>query len=327
MSVEWADILEYLDPVREFLESAAISEVMINADLSVFVEERGCKREAPGCRLNRSDVSAAVKRIARAADTEPSESNPIINVRLGDGASRICMVLPPASPDGVTISIRKFRLIPFTAEELIAQGTLPRGVYEALASAIGANENILIAGGFGTGKTTLLNVLAREIPLSDRVCLLEFPSEIQLPHRNKVLLQASDEMPFSALIKKAVTRLGPDRIILGEVRGEEAFDLLRALNLGLRGSFATIHADSAEEALFTLASLATMAQPNLNASFIRDQVARAIRYVVHIARTSEGARPVQELIRVGGYSDATRKFEFERIYARSSLLTALTVAA
>jgi pilus assembly protein CpaF len=327
MSVEFADILEYLEPVREFLESAAISEVMINADLSVFVEERGKKREVPGCRLKRADVNAAVKRIARAADTEPGESNPIINVRLGDGTSRICMVLPPASPDGVTISIRKFRPIPFTAGELIAQGTLPRVVYEALAAAIAGNENILIAGGFGTGKTTLLNVLAREIPLSDRVCLLEFPSEIQLPHRNKVLLQASDEMPFSTLIKKAVTRLGPDRIILGEVRGEEAFDLLRALNLGLRGSFATIHADSAEEALFTLASLATMAQPNLNASFIRDQVARAIRYVVHIARAADGSRPVQQLIRVGRYDDAARRFEVGRIYTRCAPLAALSVRA
>jgi pilus assembly protein CpaF len=226
------------------------------------------------------------------------------------------MVLPPASPDGVTISIRKFRPYPFTAAELIEQGTLPVAVFETLAGAIANNENILIAGGFGTGKTTLLNVLAREIPLDERICLLEFPPEIQLPHRNKVNLQASDDMPFSTLIKKAVTRLGPDRIILGEVRGEEAFDLLRALNLGLRGSFATIHADSGEEALFTLASLAGMAHENLNPSFVRDQVARAIRWVVHIARDAEGKRPVQELIRVGGYDERSRKFETTEIYRR-----------
>lgn len=322
MALDFADVLEYLNPVRAFLESATVSEVMINADLRVFVEERGCKREVPGCRLNRSDINAAVKRIARADNTEPGDANPIINVRLGDGSSRICMVLPPASPDGVTISIRKFRPYPFTAEELIAQGSLPRDVFATLARAIAHNENILIAGGFGTGKTTLLNVLAREIPLEERICLLEFPPELQLPHRNQVSLQASDDLPFSTLIKKAVTRLGPDRIILGEVRGEEAFDLLRALNLGLRGSFATIHADSAEEALFTLASLATMAHENLNPSFIRDQVARAIRYVVHIARTSQGTRPVQELIRVGKYDDASRSFDCQCLYARQTIMAA-----
>jgi pilus assembly protein CpaF len=316
MSIEFADILEYLEPVRGFLESPVISEVMINADLSVFVEEGGRTREVTGLRLNRSDIGAAVKRIARADNTEPSEKNPIINVRLGDGASRICMVLPPASPDGVTISVRKFRTCPFTAEEMIEGGTLPRAVYVTLAAAIANDENILIAGGMGSGKTTLLNVLAREIPAHERIGLLEFPPEIQLPHRNKFSLQASDDMPFATLLKKAVTRLAPNRIILGEVSGPEAFDLLRAMNLGLGGSFATIHADSAEEALFTLASLATMAQGNLNASFIRDQVARAIRYVVHVARASDGTRPVQELIRVGKYDDQTRVFAIERLYVR-----------
>lgn len=326
MNLVFDDILEYLDPVRALLESATISEVMINADLSVFVEECGRKREVSGCILKRADISAAVKRIARADNTEPGEGNPIINVRLGDGSSRICMVLPPASPDGVTISIRKFRPYPFTAEELIEQGSLPREAFKTLADAIARNENILIAGGFGSGKTTLLNVLAREIPLEERICRLEFPPELQLPHRNQVSLQASDELPFSTLIKKAVTRLGPDRIILGEVRGEEAFDLLRALNLGLRGLFATIHADSAEEALFTLASLATMAHENLNASFIRDQVARAIRYVVHIARMSDGSRPVQELIRVTGYDDATRRFSVDSLYTKPSIFPMVATA-
>ena len=313
--VEFADVLEYLEPIREFLESPTISEVMINADLSVFVEEFGRKREVTGCRLNRADISAAVKRIARADNTEPGEQNPIINVRLGDGASRICIVLPPASPDGAAISIRKFRSHPFTAQELIAQGSLPESVFESLAAAIDRSENILISGGLGSGKTTLLNVLARQVPLQERICLLEFPPEIQLPHRNRVSLQASDDLDFSVLIKKAVLRLGPDRIILGEVRGEEAFDLLRALNLGLRGSFATIHADNAEEALYTLASLATAAKANLNASFIRDQVARAIQYVVHVARSGNGKRQVQELLQVGKYDAERQQFVCKTLYS------------
>jgi Flp pilus assembly CpaF family ATPase len=156
----------------------------------------------------------------------------------------------------------------------------------------------LISGGLGSGKTTLLNVLARQIPLSERICLLEFPPEIQLPHVNKVRLQASDELDFAVLIKKAVLRLGPHRIILGEVRGEEAFDLLRALNLGLRGGFATIHADSAEEALYTLANLA-----------------RAIHYVVHVARAASGKRQVVELLQVGKYDAEAHQFLSQSLYS------------
>lgn len=321
--VEFADVLEYLEPIREFLDTPTISEVMINPDLSVFVEEAGRKREIIGRRLNQADIGAAVKRIARADNTEPGEHNPIINVRLGDGASRICIVLPPASPDGAAISIRRFRPYPFTAEELMAQGSLPPSVFELLASAIDRSQNILISGGLGSGKTTLLNVLARQVPLHERICLLEFPPEIQLPHRNRVSLQASDSLDFSALIKKAVLRLSADRIILGEVRGEEAFDLLRALNLGLRGSFATIHADNAEEALYTLASLATAAKANLNPSFIRDQVARAIQYVVHVARGGDGKRQVQELLQVGKYDAEKQQFNCKILYSTHSERTLL----
>jgi pilus assembly protein CpaF len=313
--VEFEDVLEYLEPIREFVTSASISEVMINPDMSVFVEELGRKREVMNCRLLRADVAAAVKRIARADNTEPSDSNPIINVRLGDGVSRICIVCPPASPDGYSISIRKFRPHPFTAEELIEQGSLPRAVHERLVAAIEQSENILISGGLGSGKTTLLNVLARSVPLTERICLLEYPPEIQIEHRNKVSLQASDDIDFSVLIKKAVLRLAPDRIILGEVRGEEAFDLLRAMNLGLRGSFATIHADNAEEALYTLANLATANKPNLNTAFIRDQVARAIDYVVHVARGRDGMRRVLELIRVRKYNPEGHQFEIESLYS------------
>jgi pilus assembly protein CpaF len=287
---------------------------MINPEMTVFVEERGRKREV-NCRLLKADIAAAVKRIARADNTEPDDNNPIINVRLGDGVSRICIVCPPVSPNGYSISIRKFRPHPFTAEELIEIGSLPRSVYVKLAAAIERSENIMISGGMGSGKTTLLNVLAREIPLTERICLLEFPPEIQIEHRNKVSLQASDDFGFSVLIKKAVLRLAPERIILGEVRGEEAFDLLRALNLGLRGSFATIHADNGEEALYTLANLATANKPNLNPSFIRDQVARAIDYVVHIARWKDGTRRVLELIRVRKYDQERHQFEVESLYS------------
>lgn len=312
------DVLEYLAPIAELLARDSISEVMINADLSVFVEEFGRRRQIFGCDLKGADVRAAIRRIARAENTEPSDTNPIINARFGDGSSRICIVLPPASPDGPAISIRKFRPHPFTGAELIRLGCLPETVYTTLAGAIERKENILISGSVGSGKTTLLNVLARAIPLSERVCLLEFPPEIQLDHANQIKLAASDDIDFSTLIKKAVLRLAPDRIILGEVRGEEAFDLLRVLNLGHSGSFATIHADSAEEALYTLASLAATAKANLNPAFVRDQVGRAIDYVVQVAKFGDGQRKVVELVYVKRYDAEANTFEIERLYGEAA---------
>lgn len=318
-ALDFEDILEYLEPLRPFLTSDTITEVMINADLSVFVEEAGRKRKVVACGLKCADVAAAVKRIARADNTEPGEGNPIINVRLGDGSSRVCIAMPPVSPDGISIAIRRFRPHPFTAEELIAAGSLPRHVYECLVAAIQKSNNVLISGGIGSGKTTLLNVLAREVPITERICLLEYPPEIQIQHENKVRLAASEDVDFAALIKHAVLRMAPDRIILGEVRAEEAFDLLRALNLGLRGSFATIHADSAEEALYTMASLATSSKPNLNPTFIREQVARAIHYVVHIEK-NDGKRAVQEVIRVENKYDAVaHQFRFEPLYWKARI--------
>ena len=296
--LSFEDVLDFFSPIAQWLSAPGVSEVMINADLRVFIEQDGRKFEVNGTCLSSQLITAAVRRIARTEGVEVDEEHPVCNARFGDGQSRVCIVLPPASPHGPVVSIRLFRRIGFTAEDLVANGSLTPARRAYLEGQVRERRNILIAGAMSTGKTTLLSVLARDIPDTDRILLLEQPPEIQLNQPNVVALQASDTLPFSSLIRNAVLRLNADRIILGEVRGEEAFDLLRVLNTGHGGSFATVHADSPEEALYTIASLAVSAKPNVTPLHIREQVAKAIHTVVFVAKQPSGQRVVTEVVRV-----------------------------
>jgi pilus assembly protein CpaF len=307
------DVLEYLSPIADLLLDYRYSEVMINPDLRVFVEENGIKREMPDRVLKLAHLTAAARRIARDDNTEINEDSPIVNARFGDGSSRVCIVMPPASPLGPAFSIRKFPLTTLTIEDLIRVGSLPASVWASLEKAITDRENILIAGATGSGKTVFLNACLRTVPATDRICTIEMPIEIRLDHANQLQLQATRAEDFPQLVQTAL-RLVPDRIVLGEVRGEEAFDLLRALNTGHRGSFATFHANGALESLYGLSRLANAAKPNLNAAFVREDTAHAIQYVVHIVRSSEGKRFVSELIRVEGYDSQTQQFITKTLY-------------
>ncbi len=309
----FADVLEFLRPIQHLIDNEEVTEIMVNSDRSVWIEVVGQK--APACiTLPANWLNAALVRIARADNHEPSEDNAIVNCRFGDGSSRICMVFPPVSPDGPCFSLRKFKPQLWTATDLIEREALTVEAYLILKKLVAENKNILISGGVGTGKTTLLNVLALDIPSSERILLLESPSEIRLPQPNQQRLQADEQYGFGQLIKDAALRLSSDRLIMGEVRGEEAHDLLRALNLGMRGSFATIHADHADEALFTLASLASSAKPNLRPDFIRQQTGKAIHVVVHVIRSGSGRRFVSEILAVNGYDDASGIFVTNCLY-------------
>ena len=296
--LSFEEVLDFFSPVAHWLSAPGVSEVMINADLRVFIEQDGRKSEVDGAGLHPPCVYAAARRIARAEGVEVDEEHPVCNARFGDGQSRVCIVLPPASPHGPVVSIRLFRRIGFTAEELVTSGSLTPAHRSYLEGQVQDRRNILIAGAMSTGKTSLLSALAQDIPDTDRILLLEQPPEIQLHQPNVVALQASDTLSFASLIRNAVLRLNADRIILGEVRGEEAFDLLRVLNTGHGGSFATVHADSPEEALYTIASLAVSAKPNVTPLHIREQVAKAIHTVVFVTKRPSGQRVVTEIVRV-----------------------------
>jgi pilus assembly protein CpaF len=229
-------------------------------------------------------------------------------------------VLPPCSVGGTTLTIRKFQTRFFTADELVRIGTMTPDLLAAVREAIARNENILISGGTSTGKTTLLNALAAFLPLEDRVVLIEDTAELQIERPNLVRFEARREqagLPAVTIreLLRATLRHRPDRIIVGEVRGGEAFDLLQALNTGHAGSLSTIHANSAEQALGRLASCVVQSGVELPYQAVRYQIADAIDLVLHLVRRP-GTRIVESLIKVGDYDVERDKYSTVAISGR-----------
>ena len=297
-------ILPFLRPIAHLIEDTDISEIMVNGSRRVFVEQHGRVREVTDVRLDERNLRVAIKNIARALGDDISEEKPILDSRLPDG-SRVAAVLPPCSLGGTTLTIRKFQTRFFTADELVRIGTLTPEVLTTVRAAIAKNENILISGGTSTGKTTLLNALAAFLPVDDRVVLIEDTAELHIDRPNLVRFEARREqasLPAVTIreLLRATLRHRPDRIIVGEVRGGEAFDLLQALNTGHAGSLSTIHANSAEQALARFASCVVQSGIELPYQAVRYQIADAIDLVLHLERR-RGQRVVEELITVGRY--------------------------
>jgi pilus assembly protein CpaF len=247
-----------------------------------------------------------------------SEEQPILDARLPDG-SRVAAVFPPCSVAGTTLTIRKFQTRFFTAEELVRIGTMTPEVLSTLREAIGAGQNVLISGGTSTGKTTILNALATFLPADERIVVVEDTAELNLEHANLVRFEARREQPQSPAVTirdllRATLRHRPDRIIVGEVRGGEAFDLLQALNTGHAGSLSTIHANSAPQALARLASCALQGGIDLPYQALRQQIADAIPFVLHLAR-QDRRRVVQELMRIRRYDGTRDHYESETWFA------------
>ncbi len=300
-------ILPFLRPIAHLIQDPDINEIMVNGSRRVFFEREGLVREANNISIDERNLRVAIKNIARALGDDVSEEKPILDSRLPDG-SRVAAVFPPCSVGGTTLTIRKFQTRFFTAEELVRIGTMPIEVLAAVRAAIENNENILISGGTSTGKTTLLNALAAFLPVDDRIVLIEDTSELQIERPNLIRFEARREqvgLPAVTIreLLRATLRHRPDRIIVGEVRGGEAFDLLQALNTGHSGSLSTIHANSAEQALARLASCVIQSGVELPYQAVRYQIADAIDLVLHLGR-DRGARRVKELLRIGRY-DAT----------------------
>lgn len=291
-------ILPFLRPVEDLLADPDITEVMVNAGgRSVFVERAGRVQAVPDRVLELRNLTVAIKNIARACGDEISEHQPILDARLEDG-SRVAAMFPPCSVDGPTLTVRRFGRR-YTLTDLVTGGMLSEDQAGVLREAVRDGRNILISGGTGTGKTTLLNALAATILPEYRVVLIEETSEIQLALPNVVRFEArravaplgqettTPAVTISELVR-ATLRHRPDRIILGEVRGAEAFDLLQALNTGHRGSLSTIHANSAEQAMIRLAHCALIANVGLSVHAIQSAIECAFDLVVHVERSSGG---------------------------------------
>src|SRR5215831_10200439 len=295
---------------------------MVNAGgRRIFVEREGSLEPVPDRTLEIRNLTVAIKNIARACGDEISDHQPILDARLEDG-SRVAAMFPPCSVDGPTLTIRKFTHR-YSLTELVSIGTLTQALADQLQQSVDIRRNILISGGTGTGKTTLLNALAAKIPASDRIVLIEETSEILIDKPNLVRFEArraqiplGQETPLPAVsiadLLRATLRHRPDRILVGEVRGPEAFDLLQALNTGHMGSLSTIHANSAEQALTRLAHCVLTANVGLPHHSIREAIALAIHVIVHIARIDD-RRCVTHVMSVKGYDHHTDQFQFEPI--------------
>jgi pilus assembly protein CpaF len=319
----FARILPFVKPIEHLLLDPTVTEVMVNGGgRRVFVERNGTVEEVPDLALDERNLKVAIKNIARTCGDEISDAQPILDARLEDG-SRVAAMFPPCSVNGPTLTIRKFTRR-YSLEDLVEIGSLTPDLAAQLRAAVQQHRNILISGGTGTGKTTLLNALAATIPDHDRIVLIEETSEIMIDKPNLVRFEArraqtplGQEAPLPAVtiadLLRATLRHRPDRILVGEVRGPEAFDLLQALNTGHLGSLSTIHANSAEQALTRFAHCVLTANVGLPHASTREAIAFAIHLVAHIARDG-GRRRVTQLVGVRGYDSQGDAFRLDAVY-------------
>ena len=311
-------ILPYLRQIENLILDPEISEIMVNSPTDIFIEKQGVMEKVPAVTIPIDQLRVAVQNIARSLGDDISEEKPILDSRLPDG-SRIAAVLPPCSIHGITLTIRKFNTRSFTIADLIRIGTLTEEMAAYLQAAIAGRKNILISGGTGTGKTTLLNILADFIPDEDRLLIIEDTAEIHIRKPNLVRFEArrqqGPKIPAVTIrdLLKASLRHRPERTILGEIRGEEAFDLLQALNTGHSGSLSTIHANSAAQALSRLASCVLQSGIELPYKAIKANIADSIHVLVHIERR-HARRFISEVLELTSYSPTEDHYTLNPIY-------------
>ena len=310
-------ILPFLKPIEHPILDDSVSEIMVNGPDRVFVERKGFIERASGISLGERALTVAVKNIARRLGDDISEAKPILDSRLPDG-SRVAAVIPPCSLAGVTLTIRKFNTSHFDMEDLIREGTLDRALANHLEDYVLARKNILICGGTGTGKSTLLSILGKFVPPEERVLVIEDTAEIQLPQQNLVRFEARREqngLPAVAIrdLLKAALRHRPDRIVLGEVRGSEAFDLLQLLNTGHSGTLSTIHASSAQQGLARFTSCVLQSGVELPFRAIKTNIADSLNVVIHVERRP-GRRYISEVLFVNGYDPDTDLFDYGAVF-------------
>ena len=316
MSGGFEIILPFLRPIAPLINDPDVSEIMVNAGGRVFVEHRGIIQEVTAVHMAEKSLQVAVRNIARTLGDDVSEEQPLLDARLPDG-SRVAAVIPPCSVGGTTLTIRKFQNRLFTADELVRTGMVTQEALATVRLAIGERQNILISGGTSTGKTTLLNALAAFIPISDRIVIIEDTAELQVDQPNVVRFEARRaQRDLSAVtirdLLRATLRHRPDRVIVGEVRGGEAYDLLQALNTGHSGSLSTIHANSANQALARFASCILQSGVELPYHAVRHMIADAVQLVVHITRRA-GVRVVTELSTVRRYDADLDRYEMDEV--------------
>jgi pilus assembly protein CpaF len=321
LSREILDEIFGLGPLEPLLKDHTISDILVNRFDRVYIERAG-KLEITGLSFkDNTHLMQIIERIVSRVGRRVDESSPMVDARLADG-SRVNAIIPPLAIDGPCLSIRRFGREPLTARQMIENQTLTEPMLELLSAMVKGRLNILVSGGTGAGKTTLLNVLSGYIPNSDRIVTIEDAAELQLKQEHVVRLETR---PPNIEGKGAVRqrqlvinslRMRPDRIVVGEVRGEEAFDMLQAMNTGHEGSLTTVHANSPRDALARVENMVSMANLNIPERAVRHQLASALHAVVQIARMADGTRKVITISEVVGMEGELITmqdiFQFER---------------
>lgn len=291
-------IIPFLKPIEPLLMSHTVSEIMVNPDGSVWIEEDGQKRLLPDVRFEEGALSAGLEVIANRFGKKLDADSPILNLRLPDG-SRMAAMIPPVVNPSPLVTIRKFSAMGLTIRDLVARGTMTEEMARILEERVRRGDNILIAGATASGKTTLANILADFIPEEDRILVIEDTAELHIRKPHVVSAESQTDTHRSAItfddLLKAILRHRPDRIIVGEVRGSEARTLLDAMNTGHRGTLATIHASSAEEAIHRLATLAMRASGNLGIATVEAEIERCLDLILYISRLN-GTRIIDRLL-------------------------------
>jgi pilus assembly protein CpaF len=308
-------ILPFLRPIETLLCDDGISEIMGNPDSTWWFERDGNLEQARIC-FPLDGLRTGLEVVANKLGKKLNEDNPLLHAQLPDG-SRLAAVIPPVVRPAPALIIRKFSSRKFTAEDLIDRGTLTHDLARYLSEQVESGKTILISGGTGTGKTTLLNILAHSIPNHERIVTIEDTAELYIQKPNVVAAECQTDthkapVSFDDLLKSSL-RWRPDRIILGEVRGAEARTLLDSLNTGHSGSLATIHANSATKALRRFANLVMRSHQQARGEDIEAEISEAVDFVIHIERHL-GRRAVREIVRLTGYDRHLRQFLCQRVF-------------
>ena len=308
-------LIPFLRPIEPLLLDDDVSEIMGNPNATWYAEREGQIVSQPEIKFEAGALRTGLEVIANNLGKRLDDDNPVLEAQLPDG-SRICAYIPPAVKPWPGLTIRKFSGKHFGTEDLVARGTLSRPLASFLSDQIRSGKTLLISGGTGTGKTTLLNVLAQSIPEAERIVTIEDTAELRIAKPNLVSFECQTDtfkepLSFEKLLRTAL-RCRPDRIIVGEVRGTEARTLLDSLNTGHSGSLATIHANSAAKALGRFANLVLRGNPQMTYADIEAEIGEAVDYVVHLER-EPGRRTIREVLRVSGYDRRAQRFETDSV--------------
>lgn len=314
-------LLQFFAPIRPFLEDPNVTDIMINGPSQVYVERRGRLQLTEARFDSQEGLSAALRNAAQFTGKALDWERPILEGRLPDG-SRIEAILPPLAPDGPHVSIRRFFRETLTIARLIEFGALTQDAADLLRAIVGSKLNVVVAGGTGSGKTSMLNALASYVPAGERVVVIEDSRELQLQRDHVVQLEAR---PPDAKGKGAVTirdlfratlRLRPDRIVVGEIRGGEALDLVQAMTSGHGGCLTTLHATYPRDTLTRLETMAMMSGVEMPLAAIRTQIGSAVQFIVQTARVQDGTRKITHVSEVRGYDLATSTYVLSDVLAR-----------